>query len=80
MKDNYRVALIPGDGIGREVLSEGVKVMEAAARRFDFEFSWSEFDWSCERFHSVGEIMPACLLYTSPSPRDRSLSRMPSSA
>ena len=59
MKDNYRVALIPGDGIGREVLSEGVKVMEAAARRFDFEFSWSEFDWSCERFHSVGEIMPA---------------------
>ncbi|GIT48927.1 MAG: hypothetical protein Ct9H300mP14_08550 [Gammaproteobacteria bacterium] len=32
--------------------------MEAAARRFDFEFSWSEFDWSCERFHSVGEIMP----------------------
>ena len=59
MKDNYRVALIPGDGIGREVLSEGVKVMEAAAKRFDFEFSWSEFDWSCERFHSVGEIMPA---------------------
>ena len=59
MKYNYRVALIPGDGIGREVLSEGVKVMEAAARRFDFEFNWSEFDWSCERFHSVGEIMPA---------------------
>lgn len=58
MQNNYRVALIPGDGIGREVLSEGVKVMEAAARRFDFEFSWSEFDWSCERFHRVGEIMP----------------------
>ena len=58
MQNNYRVALIPGDGIGREVLSEGVKVMEAAAGRFDFEFSWSEFDWSCERFHRVGEIMP----------------------
>ena len=57
--NNYRVALIPGDGIGREVLDEGVKVMEAAARRYDFQFNWSEFDWSCERFHSVGEIMPA---------------------
>ncbi|SVA87300.1 uncharacterized protein METZ01_LOCUS140154, partial [marine metagenome] len=57
--NNYRVALIPGDGIGREVLAEGVKVMEAAASRFDFQFNWTEFDWSCERFHSVGEIMPA---------------------
>jgi len=57
--NNYRVALIPGDGIGREVLTEGVKVMEAAASRFDFQLNWTEFDWSCERFHSVGEIMPA---------------------
>jgi tartrate dehydrogenase/decarboxylase/D-malate dehydrogenase len=33
--------------------------MEAAASRFNFQFNWTEFDWSCERFHSVGEIMPA---------------------
>ena len=59
MVNNYRVALIPGDGIGREVLTEGVKVMEAAASRFDFRFNWTEFDWSCERFHRAGEIMPA---------------------
>jgi tartrate dehydrogenase/decarboxylase/D-malate dehydrogenase len=57
--NSFRVALIPGDGIGREVLTEGVKVMEAAASRFDFRFNWTEFDWSCERFHRVGEIMPA---------------------
>ena len=57
--NSYRVALIPGDGIGREVLPEGVKVMEAAASRFNFQLNWTEFDWSCERFHSVGEIMPA---------------------
>jgi len=57
--NSYRVALIPGDGIGREVLTEGVKVMEAAASRFNFQLNWTEFDWSCERFHSVGEIMPA---------------------
>ena len=59
MVNSYRVALIPGDGIGREVLTEGVKVMEAAASRFNFQLNWTEFDWSCERFHSVGEIMPA---------------------
>ena len=59
MVNSFRVALIPGDGIGREVLTEGVKVMEAAASRFNFQLNWTEFDWSCERFHSVGEIMPA---------------------
>ena len=59
MTKNYRIALIPGDGIGREVLAEGVRVMEAAASRFNFQLNWTEFDWSCERFHSVGEIMPA---------------------
>ena len=59
MVNSFRVALIPGDGIGREVLTEGVKVMEAAASRFDFRFNWTEFDWSCERFHRAGEIMPA---------------------
>ena len=54
MQNNYLVALIPVDGIGREVLSEGVKVMEGAAGRCAFEVSWAEFDWRCERFHSVG--------------------------
>ena len=58
MEKIFSVALIPGDGIGREVLPEGVRVMEAAARKHGFGFNWTEFDWSCERHQRVGEIMP----------------------
>lgn len=57
--ETYRIAVIPGDGIGREVVPEGQRVLEAAARQYGFSFDWVEFDWSCERFHRVGEIMPA---------------------
>jgi tartrate dehydrogenase/decarboxylase/D-malate dehydrogenase len=54
----HRIAVIPGDGIGREVVPEGQRVLEAAARRFGFELAWSEFDWSCERFAETGRMMP----------------------
>ena len=47
MTNTYRVAVIAGDGIGREVVPEGVAAMEAAARRYGFAFEWREFDWSC---------------------------------
>jgi len=54
----HRVALIPGDGIGREVVPAGQRVLEAAARAHDFSFEWKEFDWSCERYARVGSMMP----------------------
>jgi tartrate dehydrogenase/decarboxylase/D-malate dehydrogenase len=54
----HRIAVIPGDGIGKEVVPEGQRVLEAAARRFGFELAWSEFDWSCERFAKTGRMMP----------------------
>ncbi|HZS34716.1 MAG TPA: tartrate dehydrogenase [Methylomirabilota bacterium] len=54
----HRIAVIPGDGIGKEVVPEGQRVLEAAARRFGFELSWTEFDWSCERFARTGRMMP----------------------
>ena len=54
----HRIAVIPGDGIGKEVVPEGQRVLEAAARRFGFELAWSEFDWSCERFRKTGRMMP----------------------
>jgi tartrate dehydrogenase/decarboxylase/D-malate dehydrogenase len=54
----HRIAVIPGDGIGKEVVPEGQRVLEAAARRFGFELAWSEFDWSCERFARTGRMMP----------------------
>ena len=55
----YRVAVIPGDGIGKEVVPEGMRVLEAAGRRFGFAVRWREFDWSCERFAKTGSMMPA---------------------
>ena len=49
-----RIAVIPGDGIGTEVMPEGIKVLEAAGRLHDIAFEWTEFDWSCETYHRTG--------------------------
>jgi tartrate dehydrogenase/decarboxylase / D-malate dehydrogenase len=53
-----RIALVPGDGIGKEVVPEGVKVLEAAGRRFNIDFTFDEYDWSCETYAKTGKIMP----------------------
>src|ERR1700676_3339481 len=58
MAKKYRVAVIAGDGIGREVVPEGIAVMEAAARRYGFALEWREFDWSCETYDKTGHMMP----------------------
>jgi tartrate dehydrogenase/decarboxylase/D-malate dehydrogenase len=55
----HRIAVIPGDGIGKEVLPEGMRVLEAAGRRFGVEFAWTHFDWSCETYLKTGRMMPA---------------------
>jgi len=55
---SYKIAVIEGDGIGREVVPEGIRVLEAAARRFNLSFSWKNFDWSCETYLSTGRMMP----------------------
>src|SRR5438309_4711936 len=55
---NYKIAVIEGDGIGREVVPEGIRVLEAAARRFDLSFTWQHFDWSCETYVKTGRMMP----------------------
>jgi tartrate dehydrogenase/decarboxylase/D-malate dehydrogenase len=46
----FRIAVIPGDGIGKEVMPEGVRVMEAAGRKFGIEWQFDEFDWSCDYY------------------------------
>ena len=58
MAKTYRVAVIAGDGIGREVVPEGIRAMEEAARRYGFDFEWKEFDWSCETYAKTGRMMP----------------------
>ena len=57
--NTLRIAVIPGDGIGHEVLPEGIRVLEAVGRRFDIAFKWEKHDWSCERFKKKGAMMPA---------------------
>ena len=54
----HRIAAIPGDGIGKEVVPEGMRVLDAAGRRFGFDFEWATFDWSCERYAKTGRMMP----------------------
>jgi tartrate dehydrogenase/decarboxylase/D-malate dehydrogenase len=54
----YRIALIPGDGIGNEVVPEGVRVLEAVGGRFGIEFAWEELPWSCEHYARTGSMMP----------------------
>jgi len=54
----HRIAAIPGDGIGKEVVPEGRRVLDAAARRYGFELEWAHFDWSCEVYARTGRMMP----------------------
>ena len=56
--ERYRVAVIAGDGIGQEVVPEGMRVLDAAARRYGFAFHWDSFPWSCETYHATGRMMP----------------------
>jgi tartrate dehydrogenase/decarboxylase/D-malate dehydrogenase len=54
----FHIAVIAGDGIGKEVVPEGIRVLEAAGQRFGFRFNWHEFDWSCETYVKTGKMMP----------------------
>ena len=54
----FEIAVIPGDGIGKEVVPEGIRVREAAGRRFGLSFNWRNFDWSCETYIKTGRMMP----------------------
>ena len=55
-----RIAVIPGDGIGKEVVPEGLRVLDAAARRFGFELKYEHHDFaSCDYYAKHGAMMPA---------------------
>jgi tartrate dehydrogenase/decarboxylase/D-malate dehydrogenase len=56
--NSYKIAVIEGDGIGHEVVPEGLRVLEAAGRRFDIAFSWQHFGWSCQTYLKTGRMMP----------------------
>ncbi len=53
-----KIAVIPGDGIGKEVMPEGMRALEAAGAKHNIDFEWQEFDWSCETYLKTGRMMP----------------------
>lgn len=55
----HRIAVIPGDGIGKEVVPEGLRVLDAAARKFGIDFKWDYFEFaSCDYYARHGQMMP----------------------
>jgi len=58
MTNTINIALIMGDGIGTEVMPEGVRVLEAAGKKHGLDFRFTEFDWSCETYLATGRMMP----------------------
>ena len=58
MARTHNIAVLPGDGIGKETVPESLKVLDAAARRFGFDLNLTHYDWSCETFKDTGKMMP----------------------
>ena len=58
MSKTYKIAVIPGDGTGPEVVREGKKVLNAVAGKFGFNFEFEEFDFGGNRYLRTGEILP----------------------
>ena len=56
--NEYRIAVIPGDGIGREVMPEGVRVLEAASARHGLRLQFQEFPWNCDWYQAHGKMCP----------------------
>ena len=59
-KRRYRITVIPGDGIGKEVIPAGLEVLKAVAEREGgLEFAFDQFDWGSDYYRSTGLMMPA---------------------
>ncbi|QSH41708.1 3-isopropylmalate dehydrogenase [Lentisphaerota bacterium ZTH] len=58
MSKNYKIAVLPGDGTGPEVVAEGVKVLNAAAEKYGFGLTYEYFDWGGDRYLETGNVLP----------------------
>src|SRR5436190_1715904 len=54
----HRIAVMAGDGIGKEVMPEGQRALEAAAQKFGIDFAFTHYDWSCDYYARHGRMMP----------------------
>jgi len=55
----FTIAVIPGDGVGQEVVPQGKRVLEKVGKQFDVEFAFQDFDWGAEHYFRWGRMMPA---------------------
>ncbi|WP_114969266.1 tartrate dehydrogenase [Rhodoferax ferrireducens] len=59
MTKPFHIAVIAGDGIGKEVMPEGLRVLQAAAQRFDIDLQFTHFEWAnCDYYAQTGQMMP----------------------
>ncbi len=54
----HRIAVVPGDGIGKEVVPEAIRVLDKVGSRHGVSFDWTHLDWSCETYAKTGRMMP----------------------
>ena len=58
-KNSWKIAVIPGDGIGKETTPEGIRVLQAAAKRFDLGLDFDDHDFACADYYEKhGQMMP----------------------
>lgn len=62
MSKKYKLAVIGGDGIGPEVVAEGIKVLDAVSAKYGASFSKKEFDLGARLWHKTGETLPESVL------------------
>jgi 3-isopropylmalate dehydrogenase len=62
MTRSFHIAVVPGDGIGPEVVTEGLKVLEAVAPGYGAKFETTEYDLGARRWHTSGEALPDSVL------------------
>lgn len=58
MSKVYKIATLPGDGTGPEVVAEGVKVLQAVSRKYGFEMTFTQFNWGGENYLKTGVVLP----------------------
>lgn len=60
MSKTFRIAVLPGDGIGKEVMPEGLKVLQKAINKFDLKLEFEHHEWaSCDYYAEHGDMMPS---------------------
>ncbi len=62
MAETFRIAVVPGDGIGSEVVAEGLKVLDAVSQRFDVAFEAQSYDLGAQRYLATQEALPDSVL------------------